>query len=99
VIRWLAAAIAWLVFSAKRWLEGRAGPDPLPIRAMPRFSLRVSGELLEADSFGGIIQQMRERWHSDADVIAAALVVNREPRGGELEIPDRECPAPSRGLP
>ena len=99
MIRWIAAAIAWLVFSAKRWLEGRTGPDPLPIRAGPRFSLRVNHDLLEADSFGGIIHLMRERGHSDADVIAAALVVNREPRGGELALPDRECPASSRGLP
>jgi hypothetical protein len=99
VIRWLAAALAWLVFSAKRWLDGRSWPAPLPIGIVPRFSLRVAGELLESDSFGGIIQQMRERWHSDADVIAAALVVNRKPLGGELELPDRECSAPSRGLP
>ncbi len=55
-------------------------------RPEPRFSLLVDGELLEADSFGGIIQMMRERGHSNDDVLAAALVIHREPRGAELRL-------------
>jgi len=52
----------------------------------PRFSLRVDGELLEADGFGGIIEQMRARGYSTDDLVAAALVVHHTPVGAEIKL-------------
>ncbi len=69
----------------RRWLGGEAWIiQPRPPHQAARFSLRVDDELLEATSFEGIIRMMRERGHSNDDVLAAALVIHRENRGAEL---------------
>jgi hypothetical protein len=66
----------------EQWLDGYYRRARAP---MPRYSIRVDGELLEADSFAGIIRQMRERGYPEDDIIAAALASLHEPRGGELQ--------------
>ena len=55
-----------------RQATGAAGP------------LTVGDELFEADSFGHIIEALRERGFSTDEITQAALVVHRQPRGGEL---------------
>jgi hypothetical protein len=58
--------------------------QPLRARQPPRFSLRVGTEVIEGDSFGTVISALRERGYTTDEITAAALVVHRQPRGGEL---------------
>ena len=76
IVGWLAV-LGWV---AILWSAHRATSK----RQVPRFSILVDGELLEAGTFGGIIKLMRERGCSKDDVLAAALVILDEPRGAEL---------------
>jgi predicted RNA binding protein YcfA (HicA-like mRNA interferase family) len=79
---------AWL--AGGDWSRSPRGPSWLVAhynrhrRPAPRFSLLVDGELLEADSFGGIIEQLRERGFTTDDLVAAALVVHHTPTGAEF---------------
>jgi len=64
------------------WLVGYYRREASP---RPRFSLRFDGELLEADSFAGIIRQLRARGYPDEDIIAAGIASLNTPRGAELQ--------------
>jgi hypothetical protein len=60
-----------------------------PYRALgpaPRFELHVGEDVLESESFEGIIAQLRALGCSDAEVIEAAIVSHRTPRGGKVRI-------------
>jgi hypothetical protein len=50
-----------------------------------RFELHVGDDVLEAATFEGIIAQMRAMGCTDSEVIQAALVTHRTPRGGRVE--------------
>jgi hypothetical protein len=58
--------------------------QPLRHRQPRRFSLRVGAEVIEADSFGQVIATLRERGYTTDEITQAAIVVTRQPRGGEL---------------
>jgi len=74
----------WSLPRGPSWLVGYYRREA-STQARPRYSLRFDGELLEADSFAGIIRQMRERGYPEDDIIAAALASLHTPRGVELQ--------------
>jgi hypothetical protein len=78
--------LAWL----RMWAKTRRSVETSdPYRALgpaPRFELHVGEDVLESDSFASIIVQMRALGCSDAEVIDAAIVTHRTPRGGKVRI-------------
>jgi len=94
----LARALGMVVLTLRQhlrlaWLRTRArarrpvaSADPYrSLAPLPRFELRVGEDVLESESFGGIIAQMRALGCSDAEVIEAAIVTHRTPRGGKVQ--------------
>lgn len=75
--------LAWLRMRtrSRRQLSGSADPYR-SLGPLPRFELRVGEDVLESESFGGIIAQMRALGCSDEEIIEAAIVTHNMPRGG-----------------
>jgi hypothetical protein len=77
--------LAWL----RMWAKTRRPVETSdPYRALgpaPRFELHVGEDVLESESFGGIIAQMRVLGCSDKEIIEAAIVTHRTPRGGRID--------------
>jgi hypothetical protein len=78
--------LAWLRMRtrSRRQLSGPVDPYR-SLGPLPRFELRIGEDVLESESFGGIIAQMRALGCSDDEIIEAAIVTHRTPRGGVVQ--------------